>query len=110
MYSRNVCTGLLAAKHHAMQVMVFTSPSRLCQLTPYKMGTMSALFEIDKLDAQSEAPVLRVSITRRSANVIERIVSPIKNEDIVFIKHWASESSLQIKTIGKGSKQLFSWR
>lgn len=63
---------------------------------------MSAFFGIDELNAQGFVDNSIVCLPRTPKGELELhgIVSPIKHEDIVFIKRCTPESSLHIKAVG----------
>lgn len=63
---------------------------------------MSAIFGIEERDAQGCIDKGIICLPRLSdgKSDLHSTVSPIKNEDIVFIKHCTPQSSLHIKAIG----------
>ena len=63
---------------------------------------MATLFGIEESDAQGFIEKGMVCLPRLSDDKLNlhSTVSPIKNEDIVFIKHFTPQSSLHIKAIG----------
>lgn len=63
---------------------------------------MSAIFGIEERNAQGFVDKNIVCFPRTPDGKLElhSIVSAIKNEDIVFIKHCTPESSLHIKAVG----------
>ena len=63
---------------------------------------MSAFFGIDELKALGfiERSVVCFPLAMDGAADFHAVVSPIKNEDIVFIKHCTPQFSLQIKAVG----------
>jgi hypothetical protein len=63
---------------------------------------MAAFFGIDELNAQGfiDKSVVCIPHTPDGGLDLHAIVSPIKNEDIVFIKHCTPQLSLHIKAIG----------
>jgi hypothetical protein len=63
---------------------------------------MAAFFGIDELKAQGFIDRNVVCLPHSSDGKIDlhSVVSPIKNEDIVFIKHCTPELTLHIKAIG----------
>lgn len=63
---------------------------------------MSAFFGIDEVKAQGfiDNGVVCVPPTPDGKPDLHAVVSPIKNEDIVFIKHCTPQYSLHIKAIG----------
>jgi len=64
--------------------------------------TMTAFFGIEERNAQGflEKKIVCLPRSPDGKPDLHSIVSPIKNEDIVFIKHCAPLSSLHIKAIG----------
>ncbi len=63
---------------------------------------MAAFFGIDELNAQGfiDKSVVCIPHTPDGEPDLHAIVSPIKNEDIVFIKHCTPQLSLHIKAVG----------
>ena len=63
---------------------------------------MCAFFGIDELKAQGfiDRGVLCFPLAMDGKTDFQFIVSPIKNEDIVFIKHCTPQNSLHIKAVG----------
>lgn len=63
---------------------------------------MSAIFGFEEHDTQDfvEKGVVYLPHSQDGKLDLHNIVSDIKNEDIVFIKHCATQSSLRIKAIG----------
>ena len=63
---------------------------------------MSAFFGIDEHNAQGFIDKNIVCLPHAPDGQLELhgIVSPIKNEDVVFIKHCTPQSSLHIKAVG----------
>lgn len=63
---------------------------------------MSAFFGIDELNAQGFVAnsIMCLPRTLKGEFELHGIVSPIKHEDIVFIKRCTPESSLHIKAVG----------
>lgn len=63
---------------------------------------MSTFFGIDEHNAQGFIDNSIVCLPHASDGQLELhgIVSPIKNEDVVFIKHCSPQSSLHIKAVG----------
>ena len=63
---------------------------------------MSAFFGIDELNAQGfiDNNVVCLPYTSDGNLDLHAIVSPIKNEDIVFIKHCTPQFTLHIKAVG----------
>ena len=75
---------------------------------------MAAFFGIEEGDTRcsigKDVMCLPLSLSGRSD--FHYVVSPIKNEDIVFLKHCTPQSSLQIKAVGPvisgGTTYLFT--
>ena len=63
---------------------------------------MSAFFGIDVLNAKDfiERGVLCIPHHADGKLDLHAVVSPIRNQDVVFIKHCASQSVLHIKAVG----------
>jgi hypothetical protein len=63
---------------------------------------MSAIFGIEERNAQGciEKGIICLPRLPDGKSDLHGTVSPIKNDDIVFIKHCTTPSSLQIKAIG----------
>lgn len=63
---------------------------------------MAAFFGIDERQARGFVDNRVVCIPRMPEGEAElhAIVSPIKNEDVVFIKHWTPEVGLHVKAVG----------
>jgi hypothetical protein len=63
---------------------------------------MAAFFGIEEHNAQGfiEKRIVCIPHSPDGESSLHSIVSPIKNEDIVFIKHCTPKSSLHLKAIG----------
>ena len=63
---------------------------------------MAAFFGIDEFIALNFIDRNMLCIPKRADGKLDlhAVVSPIRNQDIVFIKHCASDSSLHIKAVG----------
>ncbi len=63
---------------------------------------MAAFFGIDELNAQGfiDKSVVCFPHSPDEKTGFHTVVSPIKNEDIVFIKHCTPQLSLHIKAVG----------
>jgi hypothetical protein len=79
--------------------------STLCRLgksVAEKEGNMAAFFGIEERNAQDflDQSMLCLPSTPDGELDLQGIVSPIKNEDVVFIKHCTPEFSMHIKAVG----------
>lgn len=63
---------------------------------------MAAFFGIDEFNAQNFIGRSMLCLPKKADGKLDlhAVVSPIRNQDIVFIKHCASDSSLHIKAVG----------
>ncbi len=63
---------------------------------------MAAFFGIDELNAQDfiDKGIACIPHTADGKLDLHAVVSPIRNKDIVFIKHCTTDSSLHIKAVG----------
>ena len=72
------------------------------QLPAESEDVMAAFFGIDELNAQGLIDRNMLCIPQKADGKLDlhAVVSPIRNQDIVFIKHCASDLSLHIKAVG----------
>jgi hypothetical protein len=63
---------------------------------------MAAFFGIEELNAQGfiDSSIVCLHHSPDGKFDLHGVVSPMRNEDIVFIKHGTAESALQIKAVG----------
>ena len=63
---------------------------------------MAAFFGIDEINAQGFTDRCMLCLPKKSGGKLElhAVESPIRNQDIVFIKHCTSDYSLHIKAVG----------
>ena len=63
---------------------------------------MAAFFGIDEFNARSFVDGSMLCIPKKADGKLDfhAVVSPIRNQDVVFIKHCSSDSSLHINAVG----------